>query len=153
LSKAAVGRTIVRYDWDYGSGRQDSGLLVWQIYTQPGTYAVVLTVTDDAGGRASVSKTVTVAAGGTSASFSYLPTTPAGTATVYFDAAASRGVGGITSYAWNFGDSSSGTGVSPFHQFCAGGPAPRDFTVVLTVTDSTGATSTTAKTVTVTGCS
>ncbi|MCU0249434.1 MAG: PKD domain-containing protein [Vicinamibacterales bacterium] len=60
LSKAAVGRTIVRYDWDYGSGRQDSGLLVWQVYTQPGTYTVVLTVTDDAGSQASTSKTVVV---------------------------------------------------------------------------------------------
>jgi PKD repeat protein len=60
LSSAAVGRTIVRYDWDYGSGRQDTGQLVWQVYTLPGTYTVVLTVTDDAGNKGSTSKTVTV---------------------------------------------------------------------------------------------
>jgi PKD repeat protein len=153
-SSASQGRTIVRYDWDYGSGRQDSGQLVWQIYTQPGTYTVILTVTDDAGNKGTASKSVTVVSGGTSASFSYLPTAPAGTSIVYFDAAASKGVGGITSYAWNFGDGSSGTGVSPFHQFCAAsGAFDRTFTVALTVTDSTGATSTTAKEVKVTGCS
>jgi PKD repeat protein len=62
LSSASPGRTIVRYDWDYGSGRQDSGMLVWQIYTQPGSYTVVLTVTDDAGNKGSTTKTVTVKA-------------------------------------------------------------------------------------------
>jgi len=60
LSSASPGRTIVRYDWDYGSGRQDSGMLVWQIYAQPGSYTVVLTVTDDAGNKGSASKTVTI---------------------------------------------------------------------------------------------
>ena len=60
LSKAATGRSIVSYKWDYGSGRQDSGVLVWQVYTQPGTYTVVLTVKDDAGNTGSTSKTVEV---------------------------------------------------------------------------------------------
>jgi PKD repeat protein len=154
-STAAVGRTIVRYDWDYGSGRQDSGQLVWQIYTQPGTYTVVLTVTDDAGNKGSTSKTVSVGSGGTSASFSYLPTAPTGTNIVYFDAAASKGTGGISSYSWNFDDGGApGSGVSPFHQFCtAAGFVDKTFNVALTVTDSTGATSTTAKAVKVTGCS
>jgi PKD repeat protein len=59
-STAAPGREIVRYDWDYGSGRQDSGILVWQIYSQPGTYTIVLTVTDDAGNKGTTSKTVLV---------------------------------------------------------------------------------------------
>jgi PKD repeat protein len=153
-STAADGRTIVRYDWDYGQGRQDSGLLVWHIYPQPGSYTVMLTVTDDAGNKGSTSKTVAVGAGGASASFSYLPTAPAGTAIVYFDGAASRGTGGITTYAWDFGDGTFGSGVSPSHQFCtATGLVDRTFTVALTVTDSTGATSSTAKSVKVTGCS
>jgi len=59
-STAAPGRTIVRYDWDYGSGRQDSGILVWQIYSEDGTYTVVLTVTDDAGNKGTATKSVTV---------------------------------------------------------------------------------------------
>jgi PKD repeat protein len=63
-STAAPGRTIVRYDWDYGSGRQDSGILVWHVYSQPPDtyveYTVVLTVTDNAGNKGTTSKTVPV---------------------------------------------------------------------------------------------
>ncbi len=90
-STAAIGRTIVRYDWDYGSGRQDSGQLVWQVYTKPGDYTVVLTVTDDAGNKGTTSKTVSVGSGALSASFSYLPTAPAAADTVYFNGSASTG--------------------------------------------------------------
>jgi PKD repeat protein len=42
----------------------------------------------------------------------------------------------LTSYAWNFGDSSTGTGITPTHTF--GGPGP--YTVKLTVTSSTAQT-------------
>jgi PKD repeat protein len=59
-STAITGRTIVRYDWDYGNGRQDSGQLAWEIYTAAGKYRVVLTVTDDAGKKSSTSSDVTV---------------------------------------------------------------------------------------------
>jgi PKD repeat protein len=44
--------------------------------------------------------------------------------------------GSIVSYAWNFGDSSSGSGVTPSHTFAAGGT----YAVVLTVTDDESAT-------------
>jgi PKD repeat protein len=60
LSTAAPGRSIVSYKWDYGSGRQDSGVLVWQIYYQKGTYTVVLTVKDDLGNVGTTSMTVDV---------------------------------------------------------------------------------------------
>ena len=63
-STAGIGRTIVRYDWDFGSGSQDSGMLASFTYTKAGTYTVVLTVTDDAGNKGSTSKTVTIAAAG-----------------------------------------------------------------------------------------
>jgi PKD repeat protein len=59
-SAAVTGRTIVRYDWDYGNGRQDSGLLAWEIFTVAGKYKVTLTVTDDVGNKKSASQDVTV---------------------------------------------------------------------------------------------
>jgi len=152
-STAAVGRTIVRYDWDYGSGRQDSGQLVWQVYTKPGEYTVLLTVTDDAGNKGTVSKTVSVGSGALAASFSYLPTAPTAADTVYFNGSASVGPAGITSYSWTFGDGASDTGVTPSHKFaCPGGILDRTFVVALTVKDTLGATASIAKEVKVSGC-
>lgn len=60
LSTAAAGRTIVQYDWDFGQGSQASGMIVSTSYNLPGTYAVVLTVTDDNGRTGSVAGSVTV---------------------------------------------------------------------------------------------
>src|SRR5262249_57488609 len=53
--------------------------------------------------------------------------------------------GDALTYAWNFGDGMTGTGVSPSHTYLAGGT----FTVALTVTDNgtppqSGSASTTA---------
>jgi PKD repeat protein len=50
----------------------------------------------------------------------------------------------IISYSWDFGDSTTGTEVSPTHTYTAG-----SYTVTLTVTDNCGATDTATTTVTV----
>jgi PKD repeat protein len=153
LSTAAPGRSIVSYKWDYGSGRQDSGVLVWQIYTQPGDYTVVLTVTDDAGRTGSTTKTVTVGGAGITAAFTITPTAPTNGTTVYFSAATSSATKGISSYAWDFGDGTTGSGVSTSHVFrCPGGPSTVPFVVQLTVKDSAGSSASTSKEVPVTFC-
>ena len=59
-STAAVGRTLVQYDWDFGTGVQASGMTTSYVYTRAGEYTVVLTVTDDVGNKGSTSKTVTI---------------------------------------------------------------------------------------------
>jgi PKD repeat protein len=152
-STAATGRTIVRYDWDYGSGRQDSGILVWQIYYQPGSYAVTLTVTDDAGKTGTATKSVTVIATAAVALFTFSPTAPNALETVFFNASGSTSQSGIASYAWDFGDGTAGGGVNPSHVFvCTGIVSDRTFVVRLTVQDTLGATATATNNVTVKLC-
>ena len=60
-SRAAPGRRIVRYQWDFGNGSTASGSTASRVYTTVGTYTVTLTVTDDAGRRGVASLTVQVA--------------------------------------------------------------------------------------------
>jgi chitodextrinase len=60
-SRAAAGRHIVAYDWNFGSGRTGSGVTIAKQYDTPGTYVVTLTVTDDAFQTHTTSKPVTVA--------------------------------------------------------------------------------------------
>ena len=59
-SKAAVGRTLVSYEWDFGYGTWQSGIVAQATYSVAGTYTVTLVVTDDIGQKASKSQTVTV---------------------------------------------------------------------------------------------
>lgn len=74
-------------------------------------------------------------------------TTATSGSTLTTDASASTAPGNsIASYAWNFGDGSTGTGKTASHTYAAAGT----YTVKLTVTDSFGATTSTTQQVTVT---
>jgi PKD repeat protein len=59
-SRAANGRRIISYDWNFGSGRTANGVTVAKRYDTPGSYVVTLTVTDDAFQQGTVSQTVVV---------------------------------------------------------------------------------------------
>lgn len=76
------------------------------------------------------------------ASFSASPTTGLAALTVALNAAGSQDPDGqITNYSWNFGDSTAGrSGVTATHVFAN----PGQYTVVLTVTDNRGASSSTS---------
>ncbi|HEV2826383.1 MAG TPA: PKD domain-containing protein, partial [Pyrinomonadaceae bacterium] len=66
---------------------------------------------------------------------------------VAFSAAASFDPdGSITSYAWNFGDGGTGSGVTPTHAYAAAGT----YNISLTVTDNLGAQATANTTATIT---
>jgi len=68
--------------------------------------------------------------------FSFSPSNPGVGAWVQFDASASFDSDGtISSYAWTFGDGTTGTGASVWHQFASTGT----YNVQLTATDNDGA--------------
>ena len=134
------------YDWDFGDGWTGSGITPTHTYSVEGTYEVTLTVTDKFEVSGTLTKPVTVT--GTTgnsppvASFTYSSTE----LTCDFDASGSYDPdGSITAYAWDFGDESTGSGVTTTHTYSAEGT----YEVTLTVTDNEGATSTTSQNVTV----
>jgi len=59
-STVPTGRTLVGFDWEFGDGNQKSGVATTHTYNVPGTYTVVLTVTDNTGRKAVASRTVLV---------------------------------------------------------------------------------------------
>jgi PKD repeat protein len=64
LSTAPDGRTIVRYQWDFGDAagpeRFAEGVTASHIFGAAGSYSVVLTVTDDTGRKGTTSQTVNI---------------------------------------------------------------------------------------------
>jgi PKD repeat protein len=139
-STAPRGQSITSYAWNFGDGATGTGATPTHTYSKAGTFSVSLAVTDTTGGAGSASTTVTIAtqsvgpvanAGGPYTGMIGQPVT--------FDGSKSTGPAGQTlSDAWNFGDSSTGTGVSPTHSYSTAGT----FTVSLTVTASGGGANT-----------
>jgi PKD repeat protein len=150
LSTAGAGHTIVKYDWNFGSGSPQSGITVSKTYDVAGTYNVTLTTTDEAGQTAQATKSVTVssaAGGGSSAAisqFTFSPSAPGVGETVFFNASTSTAGTGhtIASYAWTFGDGATGTGIAPTHSYSTAGT----YSVQLKLTDETGQTTTSSAT-------
>ncbi|MCP3885032.1 MAG: PKD domain-containing protein [Propionibacteriaceae bacterium] len=139
--------TIVSYDWDFGDNSTGTGMTTSHSYTSPGTYTVVLTVTDDDGKTGTTNQGVTVGDNeAPTAAFSTSPTSPVVNETIYFNGGLSTDAdGSIVSYAWDFGDNNTDAGVNVTHSYATAG----SYTVYLTVTDDGGATDTTTKLVTV----
>ena len=132
--------TTVSYAWDFGDSTTGSGVSPSHSWAAAGSYVVTLTVTDDDGDSDVSPTTATVSdplpnqppdadAGGPYAADAGAPLTLDGSASSDPD-------GTIVSYAWDFGDGNTGSGVSPTHTYAAAG----SYAVTLTVTDDDGAT-------------
>jgi PKD repeat protein len=146
-ASAAAGHRIVQYSWNFGDGSTAQTTLpqVLKTYTIPGSYTVLVTVTDDVGGTAFAVATVDVTSATTSspiARFTVVPSQPRAGEAAMFDGSSStagtRAV--IIRYSWSFGDGTTEVTTTPTigHTY----DEARTYPVTLTVTDNLNQTST-----------
>ena len=138
--------SVVSYAWNFGDGATGSGLAPTHAYSTAGTYNITLTVTDNLGSQASATATATITNQPPVAHPGGPYSGMAGQAVQFNGNGSFDPDGSITSYAWNFGDNTSGSGLSPTHSYSSAGT----YTVTLTVTDNLGsqASATTSATIT-----
>src|SRR5947199_22988 len=138
--------TIIAYAWTFGDGGSASGSVVSHAYATPGTYCVILRVTDSRGMRASDTALVSVVNRSLVAKAGPDHTASMGSAVTFSGSSSDLG-GTVVSYSWDFGDGTSATGAAVGHIYTA----PGSYTATLTVMDDRGARGTDSALVTITG--
>jgi PKD repeat protein len=144
-SSSDVEGPIASYAWDFGDGGTSAEATPNHVFPHSGTWDVTLTVTDGQGDSSSITQPVEVTGPNVDPTSSFMTATKH--LAVTFDGTASADVDGtIESYAWAFGDGTTGTGETASHTYSAAGT----YTVSLTVTDDRGGSAYSEQTVTTT---
>jgi len=140
--------SITAYQWSSSNGLAASGQNAQLTFPNPGTYAIILTVTDDKGATNSTQKSITLSQQNQAPQANFTMSRNQGNAplTVILNASSSFDPdGSITSYQWSSSDGQAAN--SQNTQFIFNNPGT--YTISLTVTDDKGKTAQTTKTVTV----
>lgn len=121
------------YNWDFGDGSVSNGWIASPIHTYsiPGVYTVTLTVTDGDMTSTTVSTTATIGNNAPVADAGGPYSIHWGKPLTLNASGSSDPDGHALSYGWDFGDGSTGTGVTPTHTYAS----PGSYTVTLTVAD------------------
>ena len=138
---------VVNWTWDFGDGQRAYSRSPTHQFARSGALTVTLTVVDDLGGRATVTKQVLVRNHPPVASFEWAPVNPVARVPVTFTSLSMDKDGRVVSWAWDF-DGKPGAdaqGLAVAYAFSR----PGLHVVTLTVTDDGGATDTAQATVTV----
>lgn len=138
---------IASYSWSFvdGTTKTLSGGKPTYVFDNSGVFAITLTVSDEAGNRATDTVAITVLdRTNPVASVGSDRSVEVGIA-ASFDGSGSSDNVGIVSYEWDFGDGTTGTGKTTTHTYANKGI----HTVTLTVKDAAGNAGTSSLTVTV----
>jgi PKD repeat protein len=141
---------LVSYAWDFGDQTTGSGATASHTYTNCGDaaveYVATLTITGGCGLTAHSQKTISVAPSTVPvASFTANRESGRTPLEVSFDASGSQGT--IVSYAWDFGDQTTGSGATVSHTYTNDGEAAVEYVVTLTLTGGCGLTAQARKTI------
>jgi PKD repeat protein len=139
--------TVASYEWAFGDGSANAtGATVSHTYAQPGTYVVVLTVTDGAGNVARERATVVVRdVTPPEARLTANRTSVLTGGAVRFDAGNSTDNVGIETYAWDLDGDGTTDATGPNATWTSA--TPGTYAVTLTATDAAGNADTAAATV------
>ncbi|HEV2166496.1 MAG TPA: PKD domain-containing protein, partial [Thermoplasmata archaeon] len=151
LSGSATGGVQpYQFSWDLGDGSVAAAASATHLYSAPGHYAPVLTVTDSRGQSATAvaSVNVTRPLGTFPVTASASPPSGPAPADVAFSVQPTGGTGPFA-YDWLFGDGSAASGPSPTHLFSTNGL----YEVTLIADDSSGRVGVATTQVSITGSS
>jgi PKD repeat protein len=133
-SSDADGR-IVSWDWFFSDGGRQKGKIAQHRFREVGQHDVRLVVMDDDRLENESQKRVQIRGSAPVAAFVISPEVGSFQTNFRFDATSSYDKdGSIISYAWNFGDGTTGSGSVVMHQF----PAANTYHIQLTVSDNRG---------------
>jgi PKD repeat protein len=133
--------TIASWSWDFNDAGTSTLKNPTHDYAEDGTYSVTLTVTDDDGLSASISKDVVVSNVPPTADFTFCPTSPTNPNSIQFTDTSTDVDGTITTWSWEFGDGATSSIQNPIHQYTDKGT----YTINLRVADDDWASNTGSK--------
>jgi PKD repeat protein len=129
--------SVSGWSWNFGDEQTSSEREPSHVYSQPGTYTVTLTATDNGGLTDESSRQVQVTApppAPNEAPHADFEVHCSGLTCAFVDKSEDKD-GAIVSWQWSFGDGATSDQRNPTHTYASKGP----YDVLLTVTDNAGA--------------
>ncbi|MHC1708823.1 MAG: PKD domain-containing protein [Methanomassiliicoccales archaeon] len=137
--------SIASWQWNFGDGNISDQVSPEHVFVNEGNYLVSLTVNDADGGSDTVSHSLAVGNEPPVAAFTWNPTSVTTLVDVLFASTSSDPDGTITSWTWDFGDGTWGSGSTVKHRYYALGT----YSVTLAVTDEDGGSDSLTRSLTV----
>lgn len=140
FTNLTLGDDITGYSWDFGNGEISSEISPTTTFSEPGAYAVSLTVTTASGCNNTMTKTITIR---DLPQVNFVHAMSCSGIPTAFEDRSTVAEGSISSWLWDFGDGHTSTQKNPSHAF----EGPGTYEVKLIATSSFGCVDSTVQTV------